>query len=986
MPTPFKLNAGTVDGGGFYLRYGSFFQPRSLYNESLKFRFYWGTSSDGTQWAFDLFYPEGKREYYTAYTFFPSGNPINNRFGTVGTLRIIVYKESQFGDNSKSYIKTTRFDNTVELFQHDQALQAYDQLQLGIIEDDTQGTTPNWTDTNVLINLPTLGTEGTTFLWIDSDGKTYSDSAYATIACGSLAKRSFSDTVTFTETNPKLPRKSFNDYAEFTENFKWNPRRYPVEIITFADYLALTSLRHGTITNWTFQPNYKILFEENGDGSFATTNWAERIKSFSTIEKQLKHWTGDLQVGNWSPSFVDESQELWGSLFGNGAEPRGKQLRVSAMINTNPLTYVNQFTGAIDSIQVKDGIINFQLKDLLKDLPNRQFVYDYANLGSQAYGRKWGIVLKVYGTDVMFDDYGDVEWIQRKKKGRTFLESLGISLLTAGVSAITGGWAGAAIGAAGGVLSNRPQNDRVIGAYYKIQDYDKIPDDLVSSGQRVKFYSGSISGVATNLNNPLTKQKEYIITGGTLRFGIFGTFSFSDTKDIKVGDYLYIAQPVSMKGSPNQIIRALLTGSNIDYPYLNDKILDGKRKSDKDFRGNWLPSITLGTIPGDFNSNWDSELELADLIEISKTILQNDNSTPFDELKEIASDLQLSFYISEENKFSIKSIRPRQLLFATTSATYSEDQQIKSGFSFSRGNTEAYAGIRIWYDYQGEGIGINQGYSKLLEVKFPNSVARVTQFKEIKSKWLRNDIDAKTIAWRFQTHTELGVDSISIPTTLYGLINNITDTIRVSHTTGSLTNRLFEIIGYRKAFENSTVDLEAIDVQRTYGRGNCKWASAIQESGTLPSGVSRIGYATTLNSIGSINGTLGIFSSDDFQVKDYTAVKIFNGLTVRNYAGHYIGFGSKVGTNPSMNYMEICELLGVYTTFGIFDGVSHVAVFKRGLFDTIPRPYFPNESFYDLGPIQRDQFGSYVGTVLYCYLGTSYDINSSILGTAYKFF
>lgn len=983
MPTPFKLNAGSSgDSTGYYLELGSFFQPRSLYNESLRFRFYWGTASNGTAWTFDLFYPEGKREYYNGTEWYSTGVVINNPFGTIGTLRLIIYKESQFGGNQMSYLETTNSDNQlIQSFQYNQSIQQYDQLYLSII---------GWASptlkavTRALVHLPSLA-DGTTFLWIDSDGKTYYDSAYTVLACGSLAKRSFSDSATFTETRVKLPKSAFNDYAIFTENIRYNPRRYPVEKIQFADNIQLTSLRHGTITNWLFQPDYKVLFDENGDGTFATTNWAERIKSFSTIEKNLKHWTGDLQVGNWSPSFIDENQELWGSLFDNGADPRGKELRVSAMINTNPLTYVNQFTGAIDSVQVRDGIISFQLKDLLKDLPNRQFIFDYANLGSQAYGKKWGIVLKVYGTDVMFDDYGDVGYIERKREGRTFLESLGVSLFTAGITAISGGWAGAAIGFSGGFLGNLPQSDRIIGAYYKIQDYDKIPDDLVSSGQRIKFYSGSISGIATNLNHPLTRQKEYVIAGGTLRFGVYGTFSFADTKNIKVGDYVYVAQPITLKGSPNQVIKALLTGSNIDYPYLNDIILDGQIRRRKRW-GGWFMEPTLGTIPGDFDSNWDSELEITDLMNISKTIIQNDTSTPFEEVKEITSDLQLSFYISEQNKFTIRSIRPRGLLFATSSATYSEHQQIKSGFSFSKENAEAFAGIRLWYDFQGAGIGLNEGYAKLLEVEFPNPVARVTQFKEIKSKWLRNDIDAKTIAWRFQTHAENGVDKISIPTTLYGLINGVTDTIRVTHTTGSLTNHLFEIVGYGKNFEASIVNLEAIDVQRTYGRGNCKWATASEESGTVASGITRTGYMSFPTNIGSIAGTLGLFPSDDFPVKDVVGVKVYNGLTIRNYSGHYIGFGSYIGTNPRPRYTEVCELIGVYSSFNLFDGISYVAYFRRGLFNTTPKVYFTNESFYDLGASQQDQFGNYIGTILHYYLGTAPSINSSILGTAYKFF
>ena len=44
--------------------------------------------------------------------------------------------------------------------------------------------------------------------------------------------------------------------------------------------------------------------------------------------------------------------------------------------------------------------------------------------------------------------------------------------------------------------------------------------------------------------------------------------ALDDASKVNIGDYLYIRKPMLFAGSPNEIIKALLCGSNIDIPYI----------------------------------------------------------------------------------------------------------------------------------------------------------------------------------------------------------------------------------------------------------------------------------------------------------------------------------------------------------------------------------------------------------------------------------
>lgn len=783
----------------------------------------------------------------------------------------------------------------------------------------------------------------------------------------------WSDTVETSDNLPIQHSKFMFEDIPIREFFRQNPWKIPVEKIPITERIEYITLRHGTITDWNFMPNYKIMFQGTNEiGTFGTTNWDINLQSFGRISKSIKHWTGDFEVGEWNPTFADPDNELFGSLYATVLESRFKEMQLSAMISDSPLTYIPQFGGYLEETEWRDGKTTWLLRDKIKDIPNRTFVFDYENIGTiQKNGRQIGIVKKIVGTDVMFDDDGDVSYIHYKTGGGAKLSAAGV-LTTAAAGAIKGGWVGAAIGAGIGILKGLfgGSDEHEVG-YWQLTDFNVIPDGVVKSGAKMKFFAGSISGIATNSYGPLFNIREFSVNSGTFRntiFGFNGTVAFDNTDGINVGDYIYVRKPMLFAGNPAEIIKALLCGSNIDFPYYA-----GTAKTSSGFFGNLSPDI-----PNDFATNFDTELNSMSSFQLSKIISITDNTSPFDEVKQLVRELQISFYINESNDFAVKCIRPRQLISSGTETHYREGVNILDGFQWKRSTQEALAGARIYYAYAGEANGaFLNSYNKFLEKKSANPIPGANLWATLESKWIKYDEDARAVLYRTLIAQEKGLDRITLPTTLYGIIHSITDAIQVTHRTGSLGTQLFELESYEKDFDTSRVTLTAVNLSRMFGYGNCLWTgTSIYVSNGTQSGWNTMGAINIPTIIGSLIGTLNsfdlTFEPDDLALQTQS--------TLINLGPRLLAFGSL-----SNRYCELVAFEGYSQVEGLYALRYHL---KRGLFNTIPRTYFNNESIYDFGPLQIGENGSYLQPSISSFgtfnFGTSHGIATNI-GSVFKF-
>jgi hypothetical protein len=760
---------------------------------------------------------------------------------------------------------------------------------------------------------------------------------------------------------------SFYEQMSVTEALiKINPSKIPLTTISISETFLVNIYRPQSITDWQFSPEYRILFDD-GNG-WATTTWHNNVRSYGKITKTSKHWSGEYSVGNWEIELNDPESDsgnlyadsgtyayksIWGSLYSAGSEARGKSVLLRAAIQINPFNYVSQFEGQIQDVTTENGIITLLIQDKLGGLNDKQFVWDYLNIGSSNGAHTWGRVKKIFGTQVMWDDYGDVEYIERKSPETTFWDTALSGIIGGAIGIVSAGFtfgASAVLGFAGGALGNLPKSSETTQSYYKYTDYNAIPDETVASGQKVKFYSGSICAIATNSNSPLKDIQEKVITGGGFdsNSGIYGTFEFADTSGINIDDWVYIRRPISFSGSPDSIVKQILCGSNINTPYNADTVYNKY--------GNLVYNSNFGSL-------WNDEINNIELLNLYRMIGVDEEISPFDLLKELFSEIKVNFYIDENNKFSCRTIRPRG--FSSSGiATYTTDNI--HNFQYKRSTEEVQSGFVMYYDYVGKNGAYNNEYNRKLTLNFKNPIANISKFGTINSRWIHNEEDAKAIAYREMYNTESGVDRGVLDTTLYGVLQNTADCIRVTHPSGNISNRLFEIESYSKDFTSSKVQFSVIDAEKLYGYGNCAWSISFNNvTGTSLSGYSFYGH------VAGQAGTLGTLLS--VITPSATTAYVSPNEIWHNHVNWYCCFGSLSNSRTEV--------------FAILSQGGNRIELQRGLFNTIRRKYNAGDQIYSICPVSKDSDGNLTPDSLVgkFNLGTSLNINPSF-GTGFRYF
>lgn len=877
-------------------------------------------------------------------------------YNNVGTLRLrVVGRLNYFAyDVRSSYID----DLTGIPYNLTKTKQVFPGQKLYLAFTDSLGGITQ----EVTVFLPKIiGTFGTTVLWVGTKGETYYDAGYATLAQGYIGSYGITDIATLSDSKINKGNKRFTDQTNFYENFRQNPLRFPKEGLTFGENFNTYSYRVQSATSWIFSPDYKVLIDLNDTGSYATTNWANRITNYGGIDKAQKHWSGKYETSEWAPTFADENNELFGSMYYSRYDIRDKQIMLTAMITDKPMQYTTQFTGKIRSTKWIDGKVTITANDELRNLVNRKFVFDYSCVGTIINGQQYGIVKQIVGTSFMFDDMGQVSHIQKWSKSSPKLLNVAFQTGLGIWNAVSGNYIGVGLNAAAIGIELGKGESKLDNAYIEYRDDNLIADDTILSGNGIKFYNQSINGTAENSRGPLYNKKEYTVVGGTFVHGIYATVNVDDTTGINLGDFIYVKKPLEFSGDPNTIIRNILCGSNIDFPYQSGTTYlyaDGKDYERK-------------IVKGDFSASWNSEISAYANLSLYKQV--GFDSNPFDEIKEIIESCQLYFYVDGNNDFAISSIDGKDILRTQPAiATYSDVYgNILDGFSYSKSTEDAYGHLIYKYGYGGK----QNEFSRKKEFSIPSSQFETIE-KTIESKWVHNDDDAYVLAYRAFQKFGTGYESITLPTTLYGLLNNVGDLIRVNHRTGNVVNKTFEIVSQSKDLDGNSVSFDAENVEYINNQGLCEWGTVFNTiSGTSKGGYSFVGRWTDVNV-----GTIGTFN----QALNAETSFLRKGNYTPNLIGRYIGIGSSFHGN-----VEICAVIGQWYYNSISTQVFEVV---RGLFNTISRPINVGDTVYDLGPANlkngyvigaRDGYKqSSVYGMLYA---TTVGINP-LIGTSFKFF
>lgn len=868
---------------------GTALNQRYGYDDAFIIKMYWGTGSwtqiyggppvatyhPAGEYNFGSFgYPQGTYRVGTNYEY--------NPFGSVATFYIDIV-QPRTNQNYSIYETIGDATNLVKTRTFD--IKKGEKLLFEFLDQVN-------VDIPLTVFLPDIGIgSNTTRLYVGSRGETYYDSGYTSLACGYQGTYEIIDVATLADSRYKYGSYVKNDYVNSYHNMRYNPYRISDELSIGESFNQL-AYRMQAATSWIFSPQYRVLIDLNDTGDYATTNWHERINKHSSINKAQKHWSGKYETTEWSPEFVDENNELLGSMYSSGYDVRGKQIVLRALITDMPYTWNTQFSGKIRTTRWQDGLLTVTANDELRNLVNRKFVFDYECVGTVISGKQYGIVKAINGTSVMIDDMGNISKIERKSKIRpnylNVLFQLGLGIK----NGVSGNWVGVGINAGAMVGELSKSGEKLDAAFTQVFDDNLIPDDTVFGANTIKFYPNSISGLANNSSNPLNNRTEYKVNGGTFVYGLYGTLNVEDSSGINIGDYLYVQRPLIFSGNPNRIIRQILTGTNIDYPY-NDS---------------------------NFSDTFNSELDVLNNVALYKQI--DFDSDPFKEIKELAESCQLYFYVDGSDKFSISSIDGKDILQNNSNiATYSDvTGNILKGFGYQQSTEDAYGKLIYKYAFS------KDQYNRKKE--FTNQGQFNSYVKTVETKWVHNDDDAYVLGNRIHKKFGTGYETISIPTTLYGLLNNVGDLIRVTHRTGSITNKTFEIVSQAKDLDSHSITFEAENVEYINSAGYGEWGTPFNPiSGTSKSGYSLIGIKT---------GVLGTYTSGASNALDSRQTQYNGGLGLGALYGHYFA----VGSTPYN--IEICAM-----TYGwLFSGII-----VRGLFNTVSKPIGTADYLYDLGPI-----------------------------------
>lgn len=633
------------------------------------------------------------------------------------------------------------------------------------------------------------------------------------------------------------------------------------------------------------------------------TDWSRRAIELPAISKSMEPWTGQFQTSEVGFALADTDGSVYGSLYGNGRSPVGGVVGIFSRVSENPTYWYPVFAGNIVRTERNRGKISLSLEDGFRNLFNSAFVHDYAGIATLIDGKLYGTIKDVIGTNVYLDDRGD-KYLRRSEDddgGDWFGKVFG-ALLTVGIGAISGGIPGAALGAISGGLSALGGGRQPTTQYwYEVQDYNAIPDGVIFGGQRLKFLSGSVSARANRSLGPLYEVDSIRVRGGRFVEGIYGTIEVDDQLNtINKGDYVYSELPLVYSGSPDDIIINLLTGSNVTVNY---------------------------TYPDDFSANWVSQTAPLKHIEAFRAI--GDNDTVLGVITSLCTDYGFSFYLDENNRFSVRSLREQEHFQPETVGTISEDFNIlNEGVTMVEDIRDTYTSLDLKYQPFFDG-----GYTQTFTRNLPTSTyyGGAPRVKSISSEWIHDQVTAEFQAARFARKWGTAFRKIECELSLYSVPIALGEVLSVtSQVTG--TGAKYEITSYEKDFGRSVARVGAEDISYMYGQRGF----AYFKEGTFSGFATVISYHYQGGGYGALAGSV-----DTEQTAIYLTDDVWSGYRVSDLTGWLIRIGN------SEEIMRVVSVEGVHIPNFHGNTVFSVLKVDRGHFNTIPTEYPPG-----LRPVQ----------------------------------
>lgn len=647
------------------------------------------------------------------------------------------------------------------------------------------------------------------------------------------------------------------------------------------------------------------------------TDWNRRAIQLPLFSKSIDNWTGKFEIGQVTFTLYDGDGSVYSTLYSGGSTyPFGTQVGIWGKITDNPVNWAPIFVGNITGVKRSKALTEITVEDNVRNLYNSQFVPDYIPISTTINGTLYGTVLDVIGTNVYFNDMGQKYLVKRVTKGdsKTDWTSAVFGAITgAGFGLITGNPIGAIFGLVSGFLGGIPTGAKVkdkVSYYWHVDDFDLIPEDLVFGGQPFKFYGGLVPGYANGVNSPLFELPTYRIDGGTFQDGIYGTLYVDDImNNVKRGDYMYVQSPLTYYGSPDEIIVNMLTGTNSTVRY---------------------------NFPTDFAKNWaTAALPLKHILAFSQVSdTEDDNVLPY--IQSLCEEFGFSFFVNEENKFAIKTIRELNLNDPQIIATLTEGFNVLGdGFSVENDIHNSYTDIVLNYNMS---MGYGDYQQKLQATTSSGSYfGGQKRVLTIDSKWIHDAITGAFCVKRLARRYSTAVQRAECDSPLYALPVSLGEMVK---TTGWAvgTNHSYEVVSYEKDVQGGVAHITFEDAEVIYQNRSFFYLGT---GGTCSSGQTS-GFATVLAA------TTGMGSFSDYgQIREYISdsqVELrtyFGGVDGYNIPIQVVGIGTYIRIGSYGD--EVLQVKANNSFSTMISGIQYTCVeYKctRSAFNTKPNRYF----------------------------------------------
>jgi hypothetical protein len=478
------------------------------------------------------------------------------------------------------------------------------------------------------------------------------------------------------------------------------------------------------------------------------------------VSKEIENWSGKFQVTELNLKLADTDGSVSGSL---GTAPFGTKVGMMVKVAENPPMWQFAYTGNITKVERQKGITSVNLQDNFKNLLNSKFVSDYGGLATFVTGVEvrhriswWGgsyefivpaqdyllgTVVDVIGANVYMNDYGVIRLIKRTVSGEGgdwFSPAVSGAAIGANFG-VPGAIVGGFLGFMGGLFGGGDEDRETY--YYRVSDYNLIPDGAVLGGQTLKFYPGTINSVATNTRGILYDVPAQKITSGTFVNGISGTLQLHNAlHNVNIGDYIYAEVPLLYSGSPDDIIVDMLTGSNCSVPF---------------------------KFPEDFSAEWFNQSNVLRHIWAHALVKDFEIGGVANAVDSLAKEFGFSFYLDEAGKFAIKTIRAQSILSADIIGT------IREGYNIIGDGAKSIEDIHtaytdLTYKFKNGRLG---GFEQTIEREFPAATFFGAQRRtlNIDSQWVHDKITGEFMATRLSRRNTNIIPQLECDVSLYSV-------------------------------------------------------------------------------------------------------------------------------------------------------------------------------------------------------------------------